>query len=289
MLSSPILTDFQKYLSLRQLANPKHIPFYAYWAARFFSFASANPDTDIEINIHQFLHNLTTGENRADWQIRQAHQAINLYIFQYLKQKDPDNQPPWLKANPSQPLTFQDLLLRMRDMIRVKHYASKTEKTYTLWAKRFYHYLTDVRNSAKPVSNLNSADVQDFLNYLALKRKVAASTQNQAFNALLFLFRDVMHRDLEGLHDTVRAKRGPRLPVVLAVEEVKALFSVLREKNLLTIQLIYGAGLRVSELVRIRVKDIDFSENLLYIRCSKETKTAPLCCRFICSQHCGYI
>lgn len=266
-----ILPEFQAYLEGKRLISQKHIPFYAYWAARFITFASEHPDQDIEVNIHQFLQYLTGFENREDWQIRQAHNAIQLYIFHYLKTVKTKSPPPWLQGKVVI-LTFPDMLRKTRDILRVKHYSLKTEKSYTLWIKRFYGYVSSIRQSPKPVNELCSSDVRDFLNYLALKCKVAASTQNQAFNALLFLFRDVLHRELGGLHDTVRARRGPRLPVVLSVEEVKALFQHLRGTTLLALQLIYGAGLRVSELVCLRVKDIDFKEQTLFVRSGKGDK-----------------
>jgi site-specific recombinase XerD len=90
---------------------------------------------------------------------------------------------------------------------------------------------------------------------------VSSSTQNQAFNALLFLFRDVLHRDLDNLQGTVRAKRSQKLPVVLSIEEVKTLFQQIHGKYLLFLHLIYGSGMRISEFVHLRVKDIDFQEN----------------------------
>ena len=112
-------------------------------------------------------------------------------------------------------------------------------------------------------------DVKSFLSHLALKHKVSSSTQNQAFNALLFLFREVLRQNLGDLSGTVRAKRGVRLPVVLTVEEVKALFSQLSGRGLLIGQLLYGSGLRLMECARLRVKDIDFDGNLVYVRSGK--------------------
>lgn len=266
-----ILPDFQEYLIQKQLASTKHAPFIAYWAARFISFASEHQNQALEVNIHHFLENLSESENREDWQIRQAHKSLQVYIFQYLKSKGQQDLPPWLQGK-STILTFADLLRKTRDMLHVKHYSQKTEKTYTLWIQRFYNYISKIHRSPKPIPDLNSTDVRDFLNYLALKRNVAAATKNQAFNALLFLFRDVLERELTGLHDVFRAKRGPRLPVVFSVEEVKAIFLYLNGTTLLALQLIYGAGLRVSELVHLRIKDIDFDQRLLFVRSGKGDK-----------------
>jgi integron integrase len=112
-------------------------------------------------------------------------------------------------------------------------------------------------------------DVKNFLSHLVLRHQVSSSTQNQAFNALLFLFREVLKRDLGDISGTVKAKRGIKLPVVLSVEEVKELLSHLSGRGLLIAQLLYGSGLRLMECARLRVKDIDFDGNLLYVRSGK--------------------
>ena len=104
---------------------------------------------------------------------------------------------------------------------------------------------------------------------MALNKHVSASTQNQAFNALLFLFRNILHKDVGDLSKTVRAKRGQRLPVVLSVNEVKDVLKNVKGKALLVIQILYGAGLRLMEAARIRVKDIDFESDLIFVRDSK--------------------
>lgn len=101
-------------------------------------------------------------------------------------------------------------------------------------------------------------DLKDYVSYLAIKKKVSSSTQNQAFNALLFLYRNILNIEVNGLGKTVRTKRGPRLPVVLTIEEVEKLFLHVEGTHLLFIQLLYGSGLRLMELARLRVQDIDF-------------------------------
>jgi integron integrase len=114
--------------------------------------------------------------------------------------------------------------------------------------------------------------IREFLTHLAVHKKVSASTQNQAFNALLFLFRNVLKIEIGDLSSTIRAKRVPKLPVVLTVEEVRQLFSCMKGKQLLITQIIYGAGLRLMELARLRVKDIDFGSGLIFVRASKGDK-----------------
>jgi len=119
---------------------------------------------------------------------------------------------------------------------------------------------------------LQSDDVREFLSYLAINKRVSASTQNQAFNALLFLFRVILNIELTDLDKTVRAKRGVKLPVVLSIEEVQKLFKHIKNTEALMVQLLYGSGLRLMELARLRVKDIDFGSNLIFVRDGKGDK-----------------
>ena len=151
----------------------------------------------------------------------------------------------------------------MREVIRIKHYAYSTEQSYIDWVRKFYDYTSTIKKKNLHSSSFNSDDVRDYLSHLALKKRVSSSTQNQAFNALLFLFRHVLMITLHDLGKTVRAKRGPKLPVVLTVNEVKALLENMEGTSLLMGQMLYGAGLRLTELLRLRVKDIDFNSGLL--------------------------
>ncbi len=273
MSDQRLLPEFQKFLSAQQLAPDKAIPFLVSWVSMFLTFANKNASSDTDTIISQFLEHLRTNTSKEDWQVRQAHQAVELYLYHYLKQRPPQECPPWLKIPASSFLSISDLIHKVRETIRIKHYSYKTEKTYAQWIIKFNKYLNNnLLEQAKSIDQWQSADVQNYLSHLAIKCRVSSSTQNQAFNALLFLFRDVLHRDLENLKGTIRAKRGSKLPVVLSVEEVKALFQNTHGRYRFYLQLIYGAGLRISEFVRLRVKDIDFQENLIYIRSGKGDK-----------------
>ncbi|MDO9027925.1 MAG: integron integrase [Candidatus Roizmanbacteria bacterium] len=158
----------------------------------------------------------------------------------------------------------------MSRLIRLKHYSYSTERTYLQWVERFLRYVKEA--GRKRIDDLTTEDIRDFLSHLALKQRVSSSTQNQAFNSLLFLFRNVLNKETGNLDTTVRAKRGPKLPVVLSVDEVKALFQHLSGQGLLFGHLLYGAGLRLMELARLRVKDIDFDMNTIYVRSGKGDK-----------------
>ncbi|MDI6744552.1 MAG: integron integrase [Thermodesulfovibrionales bacterium] len=161
-------------------------------------------------------------------------------------------------------------LTETKRLIRLKHYSYSTERTYLQWIKRFLDYA--LQTGKKEISDIAAEDFKNFISHLALKEKVSSSTQNQAFNAILFLFRNVLGKEVGELGNTVRAKRGQKLPVVFSVDEIKSLFSQMTGKNLLFAELLYGAGLRLMELARLRVKDIDFDANAIFVRSGKGDK-----------------
>ena len=154
-----------------------------------------------------------------------------------------------------------------RSLMRVKHYSLRTETTYLNWMHRFFKF-TNYRNPR----SFNRQDVQLFLTQLASKEKVAASTQNQALAALIFLFKDVLEQPFGWLDDLERAKKPLRIPVVLSRQEVRALFAHLEGTYWLIASLLYGAGLRLMECVRLRVKDVDFHYCQIMIRDGKGQK-----------------
>lgn len=123
-----------------------------------------------------------------------------------------------------------------------------------------------------PFAELGTDDCKNFLSHLALQERVSASTQNQAFNAILFLFRHVLCKDIGNMAETVHAKRGQKLPVVFSVEEIRKLLACLTGRDLLVAGLLYGSGLRLMELARLRVKDVDMDLNTLTVRSGKGDK-----------------
>ena len=149
--------------------------------------------------------------------------------------------PNYHKNNHSKFPDFNAVIDTLRELIRLKHYSYSTEQTYIEWARKFHTFILDSKGIKFEIDTLDSNDVRNYLSYLALKQRVSSSTQNQAFSALLFLFKNVLNVELGDLGDTVRAKRGPKLPVVLTVEEVQELFKQVTGRNLLIIQLIYGS------------------------------------------------
>ena len=160
------------------------------------------------------------------------------------------------------------LLERMRAIIRFKHYSIRTEQSYLDWAKRFILF-----HGKRHPKDMGAEEVRAFLTHLAVEGKVAASTQNQALSALLFLYSRVLHLELPYLQDVERARRPKKLPVVLTREEARGLLDALpNPTHVLMGWLLYGSGLRLMECVRLRVKDVDFGYRQLTVRDGKGQK-----------------
>lgn len=181
------------------------------------------------------------------------------------------------KQHATQPATLTDtatmsrqqpkLLDRMREAIRVKHYALATERTYIHWAKRFILF----HNKRHP-AEMGAPEVEAFLSALATERNVSASTQNQAMHAILFLYKDVLGINLPWLDGITRAKVAKRLPSVLTVTETQRMMRHVSGTNGLIIKLLYGTGMRIKECLRLRVKDVDIERNQVTIREGKGNK-----------------
>ena len=168
--------------------------------------------------------------------------------------------------------------------IRARHYSRRTEVSYKRWIKRFILF-----NGKRHPVEMGEKEVTAFLSYLAVKRNVSASTQNQALSAILFLYRAVLNRDLDWLDGIVRARKPQRLPVVLAHEEVQDVLGCMRGTPLLMASLLYGAGLRLLECARLRIKDVDFARHEIIVREGKGRKDRvtllPARLKFPLSEH----
>jgi integron integrase len=156
------------------------------------------------------------------------------------------------------------LLDRVRAAVRVRHYSRSTEQSYVYWARRFV-----VFSGMRHPRELGAAEIERFLTHLAVDEHVAASTQNQALNALVFLYREVLRMEAPALGAIVRARRPRRLPVVMSREEVRALLGQLHGATWLIASLLYGSGLRLLEGITLRVKDLDFDACEIRVRDGK--------------------
>jgi integron integrase len=155
----------------------------------------------------------------------------------------------------------------VRTVLRRQHYAKRTEETYVNWIIRFIHF-----HNLRHPKEMDTPEVEAYLNYLAVERHVSASTQNQALSAILFLYQRVLNQPLSSKVDALRAKPTKRLPVVLSKTEVRALLNALPGVHQLVARLLYGSGLRLMEALRLRVKDIDFAQHHIVVRQGKGAK-----------------
>ena len=182
-----------------------------------------------------------------------------------------EDQAAWLmlafREGGPPPLPKPRFLDRVRESLRTRHYSVRTEKAYIGWIRRYILF-----HGKRHPAEMGAAEVSRFLTSLAVDRSGAASTQNQALSALLFLYREVLGQDLPWLDDLVRAKRPPRLPVVLTRDEVRSVLDRVEGVTALMAMLMYGAGLRVLECARLRVKDIGVSTNQIVVRGGKGDK-----------------
>ena len=258
--------DLQTFFQETEGIPQDKVKYYVGWLDRFLQFYKGSLDEVSDGDVKAFGDFLeTNGCN--DWQVKQAQESVFLYIEKFLHKKI-------LFANNNQedkPRVFVTTWVEAKNIflnrMRLRHYAYNTEKSYREWIRRFLLY-TRVKSpmTAKP------EHVKRFLTYLAVERKVAASTQNQAFNALLFLYREVLGQDFGDFRNTIRAKQSKRIPVVLTKDEIKQVFNHLSDKHDLILTLIYASGIRVTECVRLRVKDLDFGNQSLIVRSGKGDK-----------------
>ena len=270
-------------------------PFYASWVRQFFKCCQKSKRRrDLgRMEIEAFLEFLSAQAGVADWQIAQARDAVEVYYEKYrgiplepvgTGATSPRQQvcaristthgieqsPAGPKPEGSRSGTKADLDAlekATRTALRTEHYALKTQRSYLHWVRRFIGY----HHGRRP-SLLGAAEIHQFLSHLALSKRVAASTQNQALNAIVFLYRKVVKKEVGDFSDFPRARRPKRLPVVLSRLEVQALLSRVDGVEGLLARLLYGTGMRVSEALRLRVRDLAFERNEITVRAGKGDK-----------------
>jgi Site-specific recombinase XerD len=175
------------------------------------------------------------------------------------------------------------LLDEVRRVLRLKHYSTRTEVVYVGWIRRFV-----LANGKRHPRDMGAAEVEAFLSQLAVQGQVAASTQNQALSAILFLYREVLGTELPWIDGVVRAKRPQRVPTVLSREEVSRMLACMEGRPLLLASLLYGTGMRLMEVLRLRVKDVDFDRCEITVRDGKGgLRTVTPCCPARWSSRCA--
>jgi integron integrase len=295
-----VIRKYESILRERKIAN-NHFTDYKKWLRYFLDFQAKYPLSDSRTEQVQRFREKLRKKKQTEKQQNQAIHAVYLY-FEMLQQ---DSQPSQISENVEQQSyavsastrmtpTIADhrkssyvdagyavksdstewdaLLVALAAEIKVRHYSRKTLKTYANWSRRFQRFL-----KSKSPEELSTADVKDYLTYLAVKCQVAASTQNQAFNALLFLYRHALKREFGVLHDVPRAKKSRYIPMVLSRPEIDAILEQLAPPYNLFIKVLFGCGLRLFECLQLRVKDFNFDEGVLTVHGKgKKDRTVPL-------------
>jgi len=307
-----VMNNYVGILGSREIP-PAHVEYYKKWLRYFYDFSAKYLDTDDKPEkVKQFLEKLRN-KNQIPAQCQHAAHAISLYFEmqsmerQPLRSADELNSKPHLIAEreavplvinekfaQSAPFTsfkprqsqylvagyqekssspeWDELINKLADEIKVRHYSRKTLKTYAHWSRQFQRFLKN-----KSPQELSTADVKEYLTYLAVKCKVAASTQNQAFNSLLFLFHHALKREFGILKDVPRAKKSLYVPMVLSMPEIEAILKQLCYPYNLFVKVLFGCGLRLFEGLQLRVRDFNSDVNILTVNGKgKKDRTVPL-------------
>ena len=239
------------FISTRFKVKAHKIPYYLKWINQYLIF-SKKLQHDNDNPKLRYLNFLTS--RYQNWQVEQADKAINIYMS-FLKnviKKTDTNEPSLDNSN------WDKVMFNMKNEIRLQNKSLKTEKSYLYWAKQFRNYA-----DKKEPQIVNQTDVKAFLTYLVIERQVSISTQRQAFNAVLFLFRHILNKEITNLNTVAKAKSKRRLPVVLSAKEISEIIKHMYYPYKLLVEIIYGGGLRLSECLNLRIKDIDFKNNIL--------------------------
>jgi len=266
--------------------------FYAHWVRQFFNRFPGRKRRELgPQEIADFLDAMERDTHLESWQRDQARDALILYYEQFrgislrgmpapsadaVKTPGP-TAPRRMEARTEVPepekresgaaVDLEELHRTVLTAMRVKNYALRTEKTYWQWIRRFVRH----HNLRKP-SDMGAAEIHAFLAHLAVNEQVAASTQNQALNAVVFLYREVLRLEVEDFSTFPRARRGKRLPVVCSRKEVQQLVAEIDGVEALVVKLLYGTGMRVSEGLRLRVQDVNFDTHEILVRGGKGDK-----------------
>ncbi len=301
LLPEHLVESYQGYCQRSNISDNVRAD-YLKWVRFFLDFCEkysvAGKDSE---RLRKFMNKLKEKKQSED-QRRRAYHAVTLY-FRMLQESSGNQQLTTARlpsvilkddfSKTSQPAVnvvrkseyseagyqekssspeWDEVLAQLAAEIKVRHYSRKTLKTYALWSRQFQRFLKN-----KPPKELTTEDVKEYLTYLAVKCRVAASTQNQAFNSLLFLFRHGLKSDFGILKDVPRAKKSLYVPVVLSREEIDAILAHLYYPYNLVVNVLFGCGLRLFECLQLRVRDFNFDAGILTIHGKgKKDRTVPL-------------
>jgi len=256
-----MLDKFKGYLVQKGDINPNYVPYYVKWVAGCYSFFNASGITRLNTDQkRQYLSDIS--KNHEDWQVKQADTALRLYDYFLSHELTAETQ-----GTSEEGRDWTAIKVKFQEALRLRHKAYSTEKTYIFWVRGFWAFV-----KGKNPALLEGRDLQDFLSHLAVDKKVSASTQNQALNAIVFLYRHVLGKNIDNELSAVRAHYRRKLPVVLSLKEIERIFDHMTGLQRLMAMLIYGCGLRLQECLRLRIKDIDLEQNIVIVRSGKGDK-----------------
>ena len=288
--------------------RPDTFPYYKNAVCYFLRRARNTPVEQLSAErVKNYLKYIPNNSALEDWQANQAVDAIHIFLrdvlhkpyidlidWQLYKQKVSFNPHKVIEMEaldipelierrverfrPELRARYKGLLTRIVRVLRVRNYSKRTEQVYLMWAQRFLWFVEGLAED-----KVSESQVRAFLEYLAIERRVSPNTQKQALNALAFLFKFGLERELGEIGDFVKARKVQRLPVVLSKKEVKALFEQLSSTHYLMAGLLYGSGLRLMECARLRVQDIDFDYQQIMVRNGKgfKDRVVPLPLRLV--------
>jgi len=302
-----IWSKFSRSLADKKI-NAKAVPWYIRRAKRFLSKAKNTKISELNTDrVTLFLVSLSAENLLNDWQINQSVDAVRFFLrdilclewineidWQSFKKEENYTSPqhaveireldiPELIAERVAKFdavlreSYEGLLTKLVRTLRVRNYSIRTEQVYLMWSIRFLRFYGE-----ENIAGISEQVARNFLEYLALERKVAPNTQKQALNALAFFFRFGLEQKLGNIGEFVKAKSAQRLPVVLSKNEVKLVFAEFSKAHYLMAGLLYGSGLRLMECVQLRVQDIDFDYHQVMVRNGKgyKDRVVPLPQRF---------
>lgn len=298
-IPNAVMNQYDAVLRTREIPLSQYAD-YKKWLRFFYDFCAKYPVPDSKAEQVRLFSEKLRAKKQTEAQCEMAAHAVSLYFelqTQEIKMQGSADMAvrqqsfPIMAASSQRALYQQksqysvagyqeksdsqewdDILAKLAGEIKVRHYSRNTLKTYALWSRQFQRFL---RN--KPPQELSPVDVKEYLTFLAVKCKVAASTQNQAFNALLFLYRHALQKDFGRHTDIPRAKKSLYIPMVLSRPEIDAILKQLSYPYNLVVNVLFGCGLRLFECLQIRVGDFNFEAGMLLAHGKgKKDRTVPI-------------
>ena len=281
-ISQQIIQQFDSLLEKNKIPVNKHI-FFKKWLRYYLDFCHKYKHYPTNTESVQFFINKLRDKKQSKEQQKQAFDSVLIYyeIFNihpgwFKKENQGEVKEKIVSYNQSTSVNkdiWRSVYNKLNNEIKVRHYSPKTFKAYSMWVKKFQNFVSN-----KPLEKLSSEDVKNFLTFLAVEQNISASSQNQAFNGLLFFFRNILKKEFGKIEGVVRAKRKPYIPVVLSRKEINLVIGELRYPYNLIVKLLYGCGLRLSECMNIRINNLNFDARTLTVHDGKgeKNRTLPL-------------